>query len=686
MSSSAMKLFSPVSIGTMTLRNRIVMAPITTNYGTEDQEPSERLVRYLEERAKGGVGLITAEVCSVDLKHRYQTNSLSLAHDRYIDQHRQLVDVIHRHGAKIQPQITHPGPESMSIWMEDTPGLGPSSICGLGNRPPCRELALEELPAIVEQYAQAARRAQEAGYDGMELHAAHAYMLLASFLTPWRNKRSDEYGGKKPEGRFRFLLEVIRAMKQSTGGNFPLTLRISGYERLKGGRELNETQAMAPIMVEAGVDAFHLTGGYAGDAEAASTICGSEYDFGYNVSEAKALKQVVDVPVMAVGRIHDPKHAEQILQSGGADLVVMGRPLLADPELPLKAQQGRFQEIRRCISCQNCVDTLIVMDMNCAVNARSGRETQYSVGLASSSKKVLVIGGGTAGMEAARVAALRGHRVTLCEQGQRLGGSLTLASTVHSDNEAFLSYLTGEVKRLPISLRLGHKASPAFVRDFAPDAVIVASGMRLEEPKIPGADLPQVLSGSQMRRLLSGDVQPVEQGVPAWMTKLLQLAGDKIQRHITPQRLRQLSKLWMPLGSRVAIIGADLAGIELAEFLAERGREVFLLDEGKRIALDVGLRRRADHMDRLDRLGVIVNTSVTVERITPEGVWIQNQLGGKHRVEVDSVILSGTPVADTRLFEEISPLVPEAYAIGDCTGLGLIAKATTEAMRVACLL
>ncbi|MBW2713938.1 MAG: FAD-dependent oxidoreductase, partial [Deltaproteobacteria bacterium] len=522
--------------------------------------------------------------------------------------------------------------------------------------------------------------------DGMELHSAHAYMLLASFLTPWRNKRTDEYGGKKPEGRFRFLLEVIRAMKESTGGNFPLTLRISGYERLKGGRELNETQAMAPLMVQAGVDAFHLTGGYAGDAEASATICGSEYTFGYNVSEAKALKQVVDVPVMAVGRIHDPKHAEQILESGGADLVVMGRPLLADPELPLKAEQGRFDEIRRCISCQNCVDTLMVMDMNCAINASSGREMQLGVELASSSKKVLVIGGGTAGMEAARVASLRGHRVTLCEQRQSLGGSLTLASTVHSDNEAFLTYLTDEVKRLPITLRLGQKVSPEFVRDFSPDAVIVASGMRLEEAAIPGADLPHVLSGSQLRRLLSGDVQLEEQGLPSWLTALLRFAGEKIQKQVTPQRLRQLTKIWMPLGRRVAVIGADLAGTELAEFLAERGREVFLMDEGKRIVLEVGLRRRADHMDRLDRLGVIVNTSVTIERITEQGIWIQDQLGGRHIVEVDSVILAGTPVADTRLFDAIEPMVPEAYAIGDCTGLGLIAKATTDAMRVACAL
>ena len=676
------KLFTPITIGSMTVKNRLVMAPITTNYGTKDQEPSPRLLAYLETRAKGGVGLITVEVCSVDTDHRYQLNSLSLGDDKYIEHHKKIVEVIHRHGAKAQPQITHPGPESMSLWVEKKPMLGPSEICGLGNRSPCRALGVDELDGIIEQYAQAARRAKEAGYDGMELHAAHAYMLLASFLSPWRNRRRDEYG-KTPENRYRLLVRVIKRIKEVVGADFPITLRISGFERLKGGREINETQAFAPMLVEAGIDAFHLSGGNAGDFEAATTICGSDFPFGYNVAAAEALKQVVDVPVFAVGRIHDPRHAEEILQNNSADMIVMGRPLLADPELPLKAQAGRFDDIRRCISCQNCVDTLMVNDMNCAVNPMTGRELEFGFTQAVKRKKVLIIGGGTAGMEAARIAAIRGHQVILCEKSKRLGGSLTLASTVHSDNEMFLTYLLQQMKVLPIECRYGQEVNLQFVNAINPDCVIVATGAVLKSQPLEGMDLPNVLSGAQLRSLLVGETHNAGNALPFWMLKGLAIVGPYIQKLISPKLLREGTQLWMPIGKRVAILGADLAGVELAEFLAKRGRKVYLLDENNQLAPEVGLRRRSDHMDNLDKLGVIINTGIVPKRITSTGFTFENQLGKDHHLKVDTVLLAGEPVANQTLYEAIKIQYPEVYAIGDCTGLGLIAGATTDAMKVA---
>ena len=677
------KLFSPINIGSMQLKNRLVMAPMTTNYGTSDQEPSPRLLEYLEARARGGVGLITVEVCTVDSKHRYQTNSMSLGEDRYVEQHKKLLEVIHRHGAKAQPQITHPGPESMSMWVENIDAVGASPVCGLGNRPPCRELAEEELEGIIDQYAQAARRAKEAGYDGMELHAAHAYMLLASFLSPWRNKRRDGYG--KRSGRARLLLEVIQRMKQSTGGDFPLTLRISGFERLKGGREINDTQELAQGLVEAGVDAFHLTGGYAGDHEASMTICGSDIADGYNVAQAQALKQVVDVPVMVVGRIHDPRLAEEILQNEQADIIVMGRPLLADPELPNKALQGRYEDIRRCISCQNCIDTLALSDMNCAVNACSGREMELKIEPAETIKTVLVVGTGAAGMEAARVAALRGHRVILCDKAKRLGGSLTLASAVHKDNEHFLRFLLTQMKALPIDIRLGQEVTPDFVRSISPAAVIVATGAKVHNIAVPGNNLSHVYSGSQLRAILAGEINNDLAGrtLPGWMSSLLKMAGPVLQRVITPALLRRASQLWMPVGKKVVIVGADLAALELAEFMAKRGRKVCLIDEGDRLAPEVGVRRRSDHMDRLDELSVVINTNITVKRITQQGVLIENKMAVEHLVQGDTVILAGEPVADTSLYDALKTVVPEVYAIGDCTGMGLIAGATTDAMRVA---
>lgn len=682
-------LFTPISIGTMLVKNRLVMAPITTNYGTNNQEPSPRLLAYLEERAKGGVGLITVEVCSIDVKHRYQMNSLSLGDDSYIDHHKTIVEVIHRHGAKAQPQITHPGPESLSLLLENMDSVGPSPVCGLGNRAPCRELSIDEIEVIIEQYAQAARRAKAAGYDGMELHAAHAYMLIASFLSPWRNKRRDEYGRRT--GRYKLLLEVIKRMKSATGGDFPLTLRISGFERLKGGRELNETQEWAPIMVEAGVNAFHLTGGYAGDYEASMTICGSNRADGYNVAEAQALKQVVDVPVMVVGRIHDPQFANRIIEENQADLVVMGRPMLADPELANKARQGKFDEIRRCISCQNCIDTLTEGNMTCAVNARSGKELELPLKAAEKIKTVMIIGAGTAGMEAARIAAERGHTVMLHDKAPYLGGSLRIASTVHSDNEPILNYLITQMHKLPIDINLGAEVSLDTIRRKNPDTVIVATGAKLVNNIYPGDDQSHVYKGSQLKAIMAGDNLL---GLPRYLSLPLKLATSFLKPLtkiivpplLSPQFLRWVSKLWMPIGKKVVIIGTSLAAVELAEFLAKRGRKVCIISENDRIAPEVGMRRRSDHMDNLDELAVVVNTAITVRRITRQGIAISNKLGLEHLIKADNIIIAGESAADQQLFEQVKTLVEDVHSIGDCNGLGLIAGATADAMRVASII
>ena len=330
-------LFSPISIGTMQLPNRVVMSPMTTDYGTLEQEPSDRLMAYLEARAKGGVGLITLEVCSVALDHRYQQNSLSLAEDRFIPLHRKIVDMVHSYGVKIQPQITHPGPESLAPFFEGKPGVGPSVCVNPSAMQPCRALELDEIPAVIEQYAAAAVRAKAAGYDGMELHAAHAYMLLGSFLSPLRNARQDEYGGKSLRARAKLVVETLTAVRAAVGADFPITVSLSGYERFPGGRAVNESQRLAQMLVEAGANAFRVSGGTT-DKLVTSMIMSSDYPDGLNVTQAEAIRQVVDVPVMVVGRIHTPEHAESIIAAGQADLIGMGRPFLAATHPPRSAK------------------------------------------------------------------------------------------------------------------------------------------------------------------------------------------------------------------------------------------------------------------------------------------------------------------------------------------------------------
>ena len=499
-----MKLLSPISIGPMALRNRMVMSPMTTNYGNDDQTPSKRLIKFLETRAKGGVGLITVEVCTVDVKEKYQPQSLTLGDDSFIDSHRPLTDALHAQGAKVQPQITHPGPESLGWLYFGGQSVGPGVCLGASTSVPSRPLAVEELDGIVEQYAQAGRRAREAGYDGIELHAAHGYMLLGNFLSPVRNIRQDEYGAETIENRTRLLCRVLRRIKAVAGQDFPITLRISGFERIAGGRASYDTARIAPILVAAGVDAFHVSGGVS-DRTVSQIVCGPEFPNGYNVPQAEAIKRAVTVPVMVVGRIHDPEYAEAILSQDKADMIVMARPLLADPELPNKVASGRMKDIRRCISCENCIDSMFLWPvdskMACAVNAASGRELDLAYQPAAAPKRVVIVGGGPAGMEAARVAHQRGHRVTLLERRRRLGGSLTLAATVHNDNERFLNFLLSEMARLKIDIRLGATADLATIRALSPDAVVVATGARLSLPSIPGIGLPHVLTGTDLRRL-----------------------------------------------------------------------------------------------------------------------------------------------------------------------------------------
>lgn len=323
--------------------------------------------------------------------------------------------------------------------------------------------------------------------------------------------------------------------------------------------------------------------------------------------------------------------------------------------------------------------------MNCAVNAATGREQSNVLAPAAISKRVVIIGGGPAGMEAARVSRLRGHKVTLFERQRCLGGSLRLASTVHSDNEAFLNWLVSQVNKAPIDLRLDEEATPDQLRSLNPDAIIVATGAQVHIAAIDGADLPHVYTGVQMRSIVEGRATSDDFSMlPAPIRPIVNWLLPLLAPRLTPRLLRDVSKRWMPLGTRVVIIGADLAAIELAEFLAKRGRKVHVLERGKNVAAEIGPKRRAEHSVRLDKLGVTICTEAHCERIDAQSVHFRNALEQLRQIAADAVIIAGEPVAATDFYEEVKSLAVEVHAIGDCTGLGLIRKATDEGMRVAC--
>ncbi len=653
-------LFSPIKIGKMELSNRLVMAPMTLDLANQDESPSQRQIDYYVERAGGGIGLIGLEVVTVDPDHRYQQRSLGLYSDDLIAGHKKLVDAIHTAGGLVQPQLVHPGPESLAQFFKGIPAIGPSVLRTPTTTLVCEEAKIEQLERAVECFGDAARRAQEAGYDGIELHAAHSYLLLGSFLSPIRNLRQDEYGGKL-EGRMKLLLQALANIRKKVGNDFPITLRLAGYERDPGGRGIDETQRMIPILEAAGVDCFHISGGVT-DASISKIIAGSSYRNGFNVAAARAVKLVANVPVMVVGRNWDPVAAAEIIANEEADMIVMGRPMFADPDLPNKLRANKFVDVRMCNSCEVCVDGMMAdaSGVTCALNARCCREGEFPLEKAAVSKRVLVIGGGPAGMEAARVACARGHQVTLVERREQLGGAFKYASIVHPDNQVFLQYLIHQMSSLPIELVLGKTVSEKEIAELKPDAIIVATGALMTVPDIKGADLPHVIKGTAVRQLIMDVDADCAKGAKG-------------------------AKGASGFDGTVAVVGCGLMGVELAIYLARQGNKVHLVDSTTRIAQELGRgkKRRTEHTNELDTLGVPVNTGVAIDEISEKGIQVSTADGRSHSLKANTVILIDVPQPDTGLFDRAQSLAEDVYSIGDCTGFGLSKKAVEEATRIA---
>jgi 2,4-dienoyl-CoA reductase-like NADH-dependent reductase (Old Yellow Enzyme family)/thioredoxin reductase len=534
-------LFSSIKIKTMELPNRAVMPPMGTNLGNADGTVSEANLAYLKRRARGGPGLIITEISAVHPSGVAINSELGAYDDRFIPGLKKLADVAHAAGCKVALQLHHAGRESLYLLKEGK-AIAPSPIRSLVFGLTPREITRDEIQEIIAAFGAAAFRARQAGFDAVEVHGAHGY-LLTQFLSSLCNQREDEYGGNL-SNRSRFMIEILQEVRRRVGSDFPISLRISTEECIKGGYSVEDMQSILPNLVKAGADLIHASLGTHG-SPGGITSAPAEYEPGFNVWRAKKVKEVVDVPVIAVGRFSDPALADEVIGRGEADLVAFGRQFLADPDFLVKTREGRPQEIRKCIACnQGCIERLILGEgkIRCAINPETGQETIYPQGPAAVPRKVWVVGAGPAGLTAAYEAARLGHQVTLFEKEKNLGGQLLFACVppfkgIYGE---WIFWLASQVKKIGATILTETQVTDRMIEEGNPDVVILAMGGEKIIPAIEGIDL-----------LLVGD---------AWQI----LSGE-----VAPK-------------SHAVVVGGGLIGMETADFLSQKGTQVTLVEALKR--------------------------------------------------------------------------------------------------------
>ena len=691
-------LLSPGRIGPLQLRNRIVMPAMDQNSCTSEGLITDAVVTHYEERAAGGVGLLILETSAVaypvGATSRHQP---ALSHDGVIPGLRRLADAVHAHGAAMVVQICHHGKVARVDAMDGRDQLVssvplPKSETDLANitaqelemlirangarYPTQREATVADLDEVVERFSAAAARVQAAGLDGVEIHAGHGY-LISSFLSPLYNRREDEYGGSTTN-RARLLERVVQAVRARCGEGFAILVRLDGREFGHGEDGITPELAAqyAAAAEAAGADAVHVSASTVSPLGVGFTDGPLPWRPGQYVELARTVKRRVGIPVLAVGRI-EPAMAEQLLADGSVcDFVSMGRQLLADPDIPARLSAGRPDLVRTCISCFVCVaqnfwDATPV----CAINSRLGHYDQLPLPQpARSTLKVVVVGGGPAGMEAARLAAGAGHRVVLFERDQ-LGGTARLSALTTPANAELVRYLVASIREAGVDIRLGEAAGLARIQAERPDLVLVATGARRDRPEIPGGDLPHVLSGDDLRSLLTGSGPPVRMPL---RHRLVVAAGRRAGLFDDVARMRRLSKRWLPLGRRVVVIGGGLVGLELSEFLAERGRQVTLLEEGAYIGQEMALPRRFRAIHEAAAHGVTMVRGAAVAGITDLEVSYEVD-GTMHAVHADHVVYAGGVRPDATLADELLGAGLNVRRIGDCAEVGYIQGAIHSA-------
>ncbi len=635
-------LFSPIRIKSLDLVNRVVMPPMGTNLGNPDGTVSEANLAYIKRRAMGGAGLIITEIASVHPSGSAIPNELGAYDDRFIPGLKKISDAVHAAGSKVALQLHHAGRESLYL-LQQGKAIAPSAIRSLVFGLTPREITHEEIHEIITAFGAASARALEAGFDAVEVHGAHGY-LLTQFLSALSNKRDDEYGGSL-SNRSRFMIEVLQEVRKTVGEDFPISLRLSVEECIKDGYTFEDIQPILPNLVKAGADILHASLGTHG-SPSGITSAPFEYQPGFNVWRAKKLKEVVGLPVIAVGRFTDPSLANEVVARGEADLVAFGRQYLADPDFLIKAREGRPEDIRKCIACnQGCIERLMLGEgkIRCALNPETGQEIIYPQGPAGVRRHVWVVGSGPGGLTAAYEAARLGHKVTLFEKEEETGGQLRFASQVPFKDQygVWASWLTAQANKMGVIMRTGTEVTGSMISEGNPEVVILAIGGEQIKPDIPGIDLSLV---SNAWPVLEGTVPPRKHAI---------------------------------------VIGGGLIGMETADYLCQKGTQVTLVEVLKRSpVLKITSHGYMLHT-RLKEAGCRLLFNTTVKKIEESSVTVL--IEGREQIlsPVDQVIVAVGLKPREELKEILTAKKIRHFIIGDALQPRRIIEATEEGARAA---
>jgi 2,4-dienoyl-CoA reductase (NADPH2) len=691
------KLFEPYQIGNVKTRNRLIKTGASMLYWHDDEtHMNYDTLAFYEAIARGGVGLLIVESPILDYplggrwRERYRMDN-----DRYIKGMSELVSVIHKQGCPTFMQMCHDGPWQSPLFPNNPAtfsgkpiGASPVNLDQPGDfhRDVPRQLKISEIESLVDKIAAVAVRAQKAGFDGIDINSGSSH-LFHNFLSPFWNRRKDAYGGTQ-EKRAKFLVDTIKEIKKRAGKDFPVCICMNGIEvgqaiGVPNSDCLTPENALkaALLFEEAGADAIQVrsnwlgyhVGGFLPDQlyfpefpvplnTAPKEYNTSEKGKGANVIMAANFKKNLSIPVITVGRI-DADMGEKILSSGKADFIAMHRPFMADPEYANKLFSGRSEEIAPCTRCGTCLDQSIAMHRRCRINAAMGTK-KYTVDKADRKKKVLVIGGGPAGMEAARVAALRGHNVTLCDKAHKLGGLLSIAALVKGleieDLPSIVRYFKAHFKKLGVKVNLGKEITSSFIRKLKPDALILAGGGSLVVPDLPGIKNKNVISGPALHKQLKFYL-----------------------RFISPGILRWLTNFYFPVGKKVVVIGSGMHGFELAEFFIKRNRKVTIVDTAKEPGEGMLDYRLGLSLSWLEKKGVNIITKLKKIEVVDNGIKITTDKGKTEIIEADTVVPANPSKSNYEMLKGFEDIVSEVYAIGDCKEPAMIVDAIAAGWQTA---